>query len=46
MLCEQLIGYYEKAIRVQQRRSGEFALRFLRNSSTWNGTLENWLPLR
>ena len=46
VLCEQLIGYYEKAIRVQQRRSGEFALRFLRNSSTWNGTLENWLPLR
>jgi len=29
VLCEQLVGYYEKAIHVQHRRRGELARRFL-----------------
>lgn len=35
VLCEQLLGYYAKAIRVQHRRADEVALRHLQHHTTW-----------
>lgn len=37
VLCEQLIGHYERAIRVRERQRGVYARTYLRQNSGWDG---------
>lgn len=37
VLCEQLVGHYERAIRVRDRQSGVYARTYLREAAGWDG---------
>ncbi|XKH52162.1 glycosyltransferase family 1 protein [Citricoccus nitrophenolicus] len=39
VLCEQLVGYYERAIRVRHRQNDVYVRTYLKQSSGWDGWL-------
>jgi phosphatidylinositol alpha 1,6-mannosyltransferase len=39
VLCEQLVGYYERAIRVRHRQNNVFVRTYLEQSAGWDGWL-------
>ncbi|VXB00214.1 GDP-mannose-dependent alpha-mannosyltransferase [Citricoccus sp. K5] len=39
VLCEQLVGYYERAIRVRRRQNDVYVRTYLEQSSGWDGWL-------
>jgi phosphatidylinositol alpha 1,6-mannosyltransferase len=44
VLCEQLVGYYERAIRVRDRQNDVFVRTYLEQSAGWDGWLVQRRP--